>query len=137
MSSQAAHVEPIGIYLTVFGMLIVLTMLTFAVSYAELPGNWSLVAAMTVATIKAMLVGAWFMHLKHDTRFNLMVFLSAFWFMAVFFGFTMTDLTTRGALFEIRDNHALQAEKGEKYATPAVLNEGAHGAEPGAGEGGH
>ncbi|MCK6502899.1 cytochrome C oxidase subunit IV family protein [Myxococcota bacterium] len=130
------HISSMGTYLTIFGLLLILTVLTFAVSYAELPGNWSIIAAIGVATVKAVLVAGWFMHLKYDTRFNVLVFLSAFWFMLVFFGFTLTDLTSRGALFQKLDNHTLHAEKGAKYGAPAVLKEGGHGSEGGHG-GGH
>lgn len=132
------HISSMGTYLTIFSLLLILTVLTFAVSYAELPGNWSIIAALGVATVKAVLVAGWFMHLKYDTRFNLLVFLSAFWFMTVFFGFTLTDLGSRGALFQTLDNHTLHAEKGARYGAPAVLKEGGHGAaEGGHGSSGH
>lgn len=138
MSSHAAHgtaahapggehISSMGTYLTIFGLLLILTILTFAVSYAELPGSWSIIAALGVATVKAILVAGWFMHLKYDTRFNLMVFLSAFWFMAVFFSFTLTDLGSRGLLSPQLDNRAAHADHGAKYAQPAVLLEGGHG----------
>lgn len=120
------HISSMSTYLSIFGALLGLTVLTFAVSYAELPGSWSIVAAIGVASMKAFLVAGWFMHLKYDARFNVLVFLSAFWFMAVFFGFTLTDLTTRGALFDYLDNHAAHAEAGRKYGTPSTFKEG-HG----------
>lgn len=131
--ADGEHVSSMGTYLTIFGILLMLTVLTFAVSYAELPGSWSIAAAIGVATVKAFLVAGWFMHLKYDTRFNLMVFLSAFWFMLVFFGFTLTDLGTRGAIFQQLDNHAAHADLGKKYAAPAVLKEGGHGGGHGGG----
>lgn len=123
---EGEHISPLSTYLTIFGTLLVLTVVTFGVSYAELPGNWSIIAAIGVATVKAVLVAGWFMHLKYDTRFNLLVFLAGFWFMLVFFGFTLIDLGSRGALFERLDNHSFHAEAGKKYAAPATFKEG-HG----------
>jgi len=125
-----------GTYLTIYLLLIILTILTFAVSYAGLPGNLSFAAAMAVALLKSTLVAGWFMHLKYDNRFNLMVFLSAFWFMAVFFGFTLTDLGSRDAILQQSGNFAARAEQGSKYAQPAELLPGAL-EEEGGGEGEH
>ena len=54
-------------------------------------------------------------------------------FQLVFFGFTLTDLGTRGAIFQQLDNHAAHADLGKKYAAPAVLKEGGHGGGHGGG----
>lgn len=121
---EGEHISSMSTYLTIFGALLVLTVVTFAVSYAELPGSWSIIAAIGVASVKAFLVAGWFMHLKYDSRFNVLVFASGFWFMLVFFGFTLTDLSTRGNLFDYLDNHAAQHDAGKKYGTPAAHKEG-------------
>jgi cytochrome c oxidase subunit 4 len=46
---------------------------------------------MGIATIKAALVMSIFMHMLHDKKFNLLVFLSSFIFAALFIGFTLMD----------------------------------------------
>ena len=90
------HVHPISHYLKVFGALMVLTVLTVAVSYADL-GTASIGVAMVVAVVKAALVLAFFMHLAQDDKFYTFIFLCTLIFVAIFFLFTFSDLATRGA----------------------------------------
>ena len=91
------HVSPVSLYLAVLGGLLFLTVITFAVSYADL-GAASLPVAMLVAVIKASLVVAFFMHLKYDDRYHLFCFLGTIIFVGIFFGFTIFDLNSRDAL---------------------------------------
>ena len=51
---------------------------------------------MGIATIKASLVAMFFMHLKDDNRFNVLIFVGALVFMGVFFVYTMNDTQHRG-----------------------------------------
>jgi cytochrome c oxidase subunit 4 len=53
-------------YLTVFGALLVLTLLTVGISYLHLPEAPAVVVALTIAAAKAALVAAFFMHLKGE-----------------------------------------------------------------------
>jgi caa(3)-type oxidase subunit IV len=105
------HISSLGTYLSVFGALLVLTVVTVMVSYMGLPSTLSIVVAMIVASVKASLVCAWFMHLKYDVKFNVLVFLSAVWFAALFFIFTMIDLGSRGAIMHKTDNFVLRADR--------------------------
>ncbi len=91
------HVSPISLYNKIIGTLFVLTALTYAVSFANL-GPASLTVAMFVATIKASLVVAYFMHLKYDEKYHLFVFLGTIIFVGIFFGFTMFDMDARSRL---------------------------------------
>ena len=59
----AAHVRG---YLMVFGILMVLTLVTVAVSSLELPHGPAVAVGLTIAAIKAALVAAVFMHLRHE-----------------------------------------------------------------------
>ena len=101
------HIMPMKTYYMVYGALLVCTALTYAVS--ELGPSMGVAAgsatsiaiAMAVAFTKAFLVAAWFMHLKYDTRFNVFTFMSALWFMSVFFIFTMFDIGSRERVTEI------------------------------------
>ncbi len=105
------HISPLSTYFAVYGALLVLTVLTVLVSYAELPPAQSIPAAMAVASVKATLVGAWFMHLKYDTRFNVFIFLAALWFMACFFVLTFFDLGSRDAVHEITGQMELRMDE--------------------------
>lgn len=91
------HISPLALYYKVFGGLIVLTVLTYAVSYMSL-GPASLPVAMVVAVAKASLVCMFFMHLKYDDRYHVFVFLSTLIFVAIFFTFTIFDLNSRDKL---------------------------------------
>ena len=55
--------EHIKVYLTVFGALGVLTLLTVAVSYLNVSTIETIFLALTIATVKASLVAGYFMHL--------------------------------------------------------------------------
>ena len=128
------HITPLKTYYTVFGALLVLTVVTVGVSYAGLPPTMSIIVAMAVACVKASLVGAWFMHLKYDTKFNVFCFLSSFWFIALFFIFTTIDLGSRDSIMEISGNRVFRAEQLQNgtFKNPEIFSghhgeEGAHG----------
>lgn len=73
-ASQAAHAEhahdvakDLNRYLFVFGALLVGTVVTVAASYIPFPSNeMNIAVALLIATIKATLVAAIFMHLSHE-----------------------------------------------------------------------
>ena len=124
------HISPSSAYLKVLGALFVLTGLTYAVSFANL-GPASLPVAMFVAVIKATLVCMFFMHLKYDDRYHVFVFLSTIIFVAIFFTFTMFDLTSRPRLNEEQEtffrvnqggdwNDAQRATNIDKYPAAEV-----------------
>ena len=106
------HVMPLSVYYAVFSTLIFLTFVTVGVSYLGLPPSMSIVVAMAVACVKATFVATWFMHLIHDTKFNILLFLSSFWFIGAFFLFTSLDFMTRDRVmkhsgtFEFRQDRA-------------------------------
>ncbi len=90
------HVTPLPIYMKTFGTLMVLTVITVGASYVNLGTTVNLIIAVIIATIKASVVGAFFMHLATDSRFNLVVFASSVVFLGIFVGFTMLDTSARG-----------------------------------------
>jgi cytochrome c oxidase subunit 4 len=90
-----AHISSARFYLGVFGALIVLTFITVKVSYYDF-GSANTVIAILIATMKASLVAAFFMHLRHDRLFNTLAFLAAFLFLSVFLLLTYDDLGKRG-----------------------------------------
>ena len=89
------HVLPIWVYLATFGTLMVLTIITVAVSYVDL-GALNLVIALLVATTKATVVALMFMHLKYDHKFHAIIFSFSIIFLGIFIAFTMFDTETRG-----------------------------------------
>jgi len=82
-SSPEAIQKGIRKALVVFGVLLVLTVLTVAISRVDL-GTMNLPVGLAIATIKASLVGAYFMHLISEKQliFSVLI-LSAVFFLAM------------------------------------------------------
>jgi caa(3)-type oxidase subunit IV len=67
MHSNAADVQHhIRTYLMIGGALLVATIITVAVSYVHLGTIGNITLALVIATIKASMVAAIFMHLNHE-----------------------------------------------------------------------
>jgi len=86
-----SHPVSVKLLLIVFFSLIGLTILTVVVSGAGLPPGLGFPAAMFIATVKAFLVCAFFMHMWWEKSFNVMVFFSSLLFVTLFIGMTLTD----------------------------------------------
>jgi cytochrome c oxidase subunit 4 len=86
----SVHVVSAPILLGVFAMLIALTYATVAVTHFNL-GNWNLVIAVAIATVKATLVALYFMHLRYDKSFYAVIFVAALLFVALFISLTLLD----------------------------------------------
>ncbi len=128
-----AHISDTKFLVGIFSALIVLTIITVAVSRVDL-GSANTFVAMLVATVKAGLVATFFMHLRHEKPFNTVIFISAFVFLGVFIFFTLDDLSMRGRI-DPSNGVTVYARNGEAAPggfTPIVTPEhgatGAHGA---------
>jgi cytochrome c oxidase subunit IV len=64
--SHAPHMVQVRGYLAVFAALLVLTLVTVAVSYLDLSATPTVLVALVIATSKAALVAMFFMHLKGE-----------------------------------------------------------------------
>lgn len=92
---HVAHVSSAGTLFRVLVALLILTVITVAVSRVDF-GSANLFVAMFIATIKLSLVMTFFMHLKHDTAVNILFILGSFVFLSLLFLFTLADHSTRG-----------------------------------------
>ena len=63
------HIVPFKVYLGILGALIVLTVVTVLVAEVDF-GALNLVVAMGIASVKALLVALFFMHLKFESPFT-------------------------------------------------------------------
>jgi cytochrome c oxidase subunit 4 len=88
------HIAPLSEYIKVFAALVVLTLITVAISRIDL-GALNAPVAFLVATVKAVLVMLYFMHLKHDSTINRVIFGSGFFFLVLLFFFSILDIWTR------------------------------------------
>ncbi len=85
--SEAALVQQhVRVYVMVFAALAVLTIVTVAISYLDLPTAYAIGIAMVVATVKASLVALYFMHLISEEKVILgLLALCAAFFAALMF----------------------------------------------------
>lgn len=88
------HVIPFDTYIKVFSTLIVLTVITVAASRVDF-GAWNTIIAFAIATVKALLVLAYFMHLKYDDAINRACVISGVFFLLLLYFFCQIDEVTR------------------------------------------
>jgi cytochrome c oxidase subunit 4 len=81
-------------YIIVFVVLMVLAGATYALGEGKL-GSWSLPFAMGVATIKALLVMTFFMHLNEHKGAVRVTMAVAFIFLGILIAITIGDVATR------------------------------------------
>jgi cytochrome c oxidase subunit 4 len=93
------HITPIKMYLAVGAALFVLTAITVGVSFIDF-GPFNVTIALLIASIKALLVAFFFMHLFWDNKIYLVVFAASLFFFTLFLTFSMFDTMTRGAIYE-------------------------------------
>ncbi len=84
------HVMPFKVLAAVFATLLVLTVVTVAVTRVDL-GNFNLWIAMAIATVKASLVVLFFMHMLYDRPFHAVVFITALLVVTLFIGIALID----------------------------------------------
>jgi cytochrome c oxidase subunit 4 len=90
------HITPFSVYIKVAAALFALTFLTviahhFNATLGPLAGP----VAFLIATVKAVLVMLFFMHLKYDNNMNRIIFGAGFFFLFLLYLFSEIDLLTR------------------------------------------
>lgn len=94
------HVVSIGLYLLVFGVLVVGTILTFLTAQVDLdwlfPGANTLLALL-IAFTKMSFVILFFMHVRWSSPLIWLTALAGFFWLAIMFAFTMQDYLTRSS----------------------------------------
>lgn len=93
--SEIHHISSDKTLLAVAGALFILTLLTAGVHFLELPQPWSIIAAMTIAILKAGLVALFFMQLYWDVKFNSILLISSIIFVGLLVGLTLLDTLFR------------------------------------------
>jgi cytochrome c oxidase subunit 4 len=89
------HVAPVKLYIGVFLILLVGTILTVVAASFDL-GPLNNVAMLTIAVTKATFVILYFMHVRWSTRLTWVIAASGFFWLLIMFTFTMTDYFSRG-----------------------------------------
>ena len=101
MKNDQPHILPTWLYLSVGVVLLILTATTVAVSLVDFKaligiGHLNIVIAMLIASLKAALVGLFFMHLLYDNKLFMIIFCVAVLFLGIFAGLTLFDTLRRG-----------------------------------------
>jgi cytochrome c oxidase subunit IV len=84
------HAMPLSTLIAVFISLIGLTILTVYMSSIRL-GSAEMFVSMGIATLKAILVAVYFMHMRHDKPLNILLVVFSLFFMTLFIAFTLVD----------------------------------------------
>ncbi len=91
------HISSLATLLSVAGALLVLTFLTVAVTWIDIPEPYNVIVAIAIAILKAAMVAMFFMNLYWDSKFNAVVFLLSILFFVIFVSITLLDTLFRDA----------------------------------------
>jgi len=94
--SHTHHGGP-KIYTANLFALLFLTIITVAAASFNF-GSANVVIALAIASVKAILVGLFFMHLIWDKPVNAIVIIAGFLFLGIFLMFDFLDVTTRDGM---------------------------------------
>jgi cytochrome c oxidase subunit IV len=94
---MSGHVAPKSMYYTIFLLLMVLTFVTWAITYVDL-GEFNLILALAVAVTKAMLVIIYFMHMKWSPKLFKVTIGASVFFLMIMFALTLSDYLSRGQI---------------------------------------
>jgi cytochrome c oxidase subunit IV len=94
--SDHSKSSPLKTYFAVWAALLLGTFITYKVAFVDL-GRFNAAVALTIATIKALLVALFFMHIKgaHERLLKLVV-ISTVFFLFILLVLSMADYGTRG-----------------------------------------
>ena len=109
-----AHVHPVGLYWTVFGLLVTLTILTVYLAGFDF-GTFSVLVTLLIAGTKACLVMAVFMHLWYDNKFYALVVSVSLVFLSLFVLFPILDFESRDMVDAQRGNFGPRDEAVFQY----------------------
>src|SRR5687768_14625298 len=91
---QEVHV-PVRTYLIIFAGLMLLMLLTVVAAFIPGLGNFGIVIALGIATLKAILVILYFMHVKYASPLVKIFVIAGFVWFFIALGLTFTDYLTR------------------------------------------
>ena len=96
-TESVGHSVPAKLYVTIWAILMAMTITTVLVARADI-GPFNVVVALVIATIKATLVVLFFMHLRYSPKLTMATVVAAMFFLFLLLGLTMTDYLTRAWL---------------------------------------
>jgi cytochrome c oxidase subunit IV len=94
---MSEHIVEKKIYYSVFGSLMVLLGATIVIAYIHL-GKLNVIAALTIAVVKAILIILYFMHVRYSSRVVWIFVGAGFFWLGILFALSFSDFLTRGWL---------------------------------------
>lgn len=89
------HILPLGVYWAVFLALVVGTIVTVWTATMDL-GHLNVIVALVIASVKALLVILYFMHVKYSSKMVWLFAGAGFFWVVMMILFTMQDFVSRG-----------------------------------------
>jgi cytochrome c oxidase subunit 4 len=126
---MSGHISPKTTYYGIFGALMVLTAVTVTVAFINL-GALNFPVALGIAILKATLVILFFMHVKYSSQLTKLICGTAFFFLVILFGLTLSDYMSRG--WFVAPGGTAAAGTRVTIGPPAPVEPEAEPAEPGA-----
>jgi cytochrome c oxidase subunit 4 len=83
-----------AVYYTVFGALVVGTIVTYLVAFIDL-GFMNPVIALAIACTKATLVILFFMHVRYSSKLTMITVCAGFFWLLILISLSMSDYLTR------------------------------------------
>ena len=96
---MAHHIIPPKTYYVVFAILLVLLVLTVVAAGIE-HALVNIVTAITIASVKALLIVLYFMHVRYSSSLSRVFATGGIIWLVIMLALTLSDYTTRGWIFE-------------------------------------
>jgi cytochrome c oxidase subunit 4 len=104
-------------YAVIWLVLMLLLAATYIAARFDL-GALNIIAALTIAVVKMLLVILFFMHVRHSTRLTWLFVAAGFIWLAIMIDLTLSDYSTRGKVRRTDAGVAIQADKGSDNSGP-------------------
>ena len=115
------HVASFGMLFSILVILLIMTALTvWTAKFVDLGDLGNLILALFIATFKATLVCAIFMHLLYDKLLNSVILVTCIVLVITFIGFTAIDMKSRGALDPTREHFIAPPPLAEANVNAAI-----------------
>jgi cytochrome c oxidase subunit 4 len=95
MGSNSSHSHPTpGLYLVIFGCLVVGTVLTYFAATWEM-GIFNPIVALAIACTKATLVILFFMHVRYSSKLTMITITAGFFWLLILITLSLSDYASR------------------------------------------
>jgi cytochrome c oxidase subunit 4 len=92
-----SSIVPKKTYVVIWSILLALLFLTWGIAQLNL-GPFNVVAALTIAATKMLLVILFFMHVRHNTPLTWLFVAAGFIWLLIMIDLTLSDYLTRGVI---------------------------------------